>query len=42
MKDIIFRILSEIASNGTVILISSPDISELNNICDTVITLKSK
>lgn len=42
MKDIIFRILSDIAENGATVLISSPDISELNNICDSVITLNSK
>lgn len=41
MKDIIFKVLSKMAENGSSILISSPDMSDLENICDNVISVKS-
>lgn len=41
MKDIVFRVLSKIAENGAAIIISSPDMSDLENICDRVISVKS-
>ncbi len=41
MRDIVFRALSEMAENGTAVLVASQNMNELKTICDTVYVMNS-
>ncbi len=41
MRDMIFNALSEMAKNGTAVLIASQNMNELNQICDTIYVINS-